>query len=361
MSKRCIWLLSVTFLLLMPSAAEDKLRDSRVWHGKNGKHFRGQFVEREGDALRIMDTRGKLYKVPLTSLSEDDLKWFEKAWAEEQKKKTRIDALMKPGTVTVKKDLKFSEVPPIGYETVPEDKIVRANIPVLNQGEYHDEDFNNLPSSLVPFFLWWHSYKVVNVESRRDDNERRIKWLYKELNQKRLDYRNGFNVQGLQEFCREELKTKTCFEVVDLRNGAAVLKEFKVKDRFSPQFMSSYTKGANATVLAVNIYQKGHHQWTADVPLVECKPDGKVTFYMFGKIKLTGKLEKRPPDEKQSKRAGLVVPRYEIKIDNMGEVEEWFQNREYSFFLGGDRYTGLLVIKPYKSSQLDEEAEDEDK
>ena len=360
MNKSQFLLIAVALLSVISSVAEEKLRDSRVWHGKNGKHFRGQFVEREGDAIRIIDTRGKLYKVPLTALSEDDLNWFEKAWANSQQKENRIDALVKPGTVTLKEDLKFSKVAPIGYEVVAEEKLVRANLPVLTQSEYHDEDFNNMSSSLVPFFLWWHNYKVVSVESRRDDNERRIKWLYKELNDFSIGGRR-IRAEELEKFCKQELKTKASFETIDLRHSSILDRQLKVVDRFSPQFLSQYTKGANATILSVRIYQKGNYQWTADVPLVDCTPDGKVTFYMYGDIKLTGKLEKLPFDEKVAKKLRSKLPRYEIKVDNMGEVEQWFQDREYTFFLEGGDYTGLVVIKPYKSMQLDGEAEEDDK
>jgi len=361
MRKPFLLLVVILFSLLLPLMAEEKLRDSRVWHGKNGKHFRGQFLGREGDTLRIMSTQGKIYKVPMTSLSEDDLVWFKKAWSADQQKKTHIKALVKPGAVTLMKEWRFSKVAPIGYESIPDEKVVRANLPVLTPSEFRAEANNKTGSSLVPFFLWWHNYKVLNVPSRRDDHEKRVEWLFKTLNKKDFRYSRLFDVTDLNEFCREDLEAKACFEVVDLRDAQGVKSKLNVQDRLSPQFLSHYTQGANATILSVRIYKGGNYEWTAEVPLVECTPDGRVTFYMYGDIKLTGRLEKLPFDEKVAKKLGDRSPRYEIKVNNMSEAHDWFQDREYTFFLEGGQGVGLVVIKPYKLMQPDEEAAEEDK
>jgi len=353
--------LFVLSIMTVLSVAEEaaRLTDSRIWHGKNGKHFRGQFMGRDGDIIRVANTQGKIFKIPLTSLSADDQKWFSKVWAKKEKAENHIDVLVKPGVVSLLDDCKIPKVAPIGYRRTLDTQITRLNIPSIDQGEYHDKDFNNYASSLVPFFVWWNNYKVIDVPARRDDNEKRIEWLYTNLNELDFRRRSGFRVDELQKFCQQELKTKHSFQVIDLCDGRKVHHHLKELDRFSPKFLSQYTKGANATLLAMCVYKNGRYEWTAEVPLIECKPTGEVLFYMFGDIKMQGKLEKLPFDAKEAKKRGDRLARYEIKVANMGDAPDWFQAREYTFFLEGAKETGLVVIVPNTAEKLDDEdAED---
>ncbi|BDS06803.1 hypothetical protein NT6N_18430 [Oceaniferula spumae] len=326
------------FSWLPAEADEAKLTDSRVWHGKNGKHFRGKFLGRDGETLRIQDTRGKIYNVPITSLSDDDRDWFKKAWDVQQEKENEIDALAKGGEVLIPKDFVLPSVAPIGFKRVPDESVTRRNIPPIDQSEYYDKDHNNFASSFVPFMLWWHTSKIVDVPSRRDDNERRIEWLYKTLNKCRFGQRHARN--SYQSFFQEELKTTACFEVLDLRDALTVHAAHKTLDRFNPEFLSQFTKGANATILSVSVYKGSRHEWTPDLPLVECTPGGGVIFYMYG-LKLSGKLEKLPAGKDRN-----AVQGYEIKILNMSDQPDWFQARDYSFKLEGKSGTGLVVVVP---------------
>jgi len=335
---------------ILPDGA--KLDDIRIWRNKKGSHFRGQFVNRAGDVIQVLDVKGKIYKVPLASLSAADRQWFDAAWKQEQGKKTRLKGLTKAGQVIVLKDDVLPKVAPMGFRRFAEDKVTRLNLPLVAQSEYHDEDFNNLSSSMVPFMLWWHNYKVVNTPANRDDNETRIKWLYKKLNRHELISRYG-DCRGFENFFHKELKTSACFQILDLRNGKQVFEVHKTLDRFSPEFLSKYTQGANATILGLPVYKKGRKEWTAEVPLVECSAQGDVVFYMFGDVKLTGKLEKLPLDKKAAAKRGDKLARYEIKINNMEDTPDWFQDREYTFFLEGKEKAGLIVIVPNVAENQD--------
>lgn len=344
-----IILFVISWGLCCPVSAEDaELMDSRIWRGKNGKHFRGKFIGRDGDILRVQGSRGKIYRVPTTSLSDADRKWFQKAWVNQQQKENAIEGLAKAGEVEILKDLKLPAVAPIGYRRVPDEKITRRNLPLFDQSEYYDKNHTDFSSSMVPFILWWHNYRVVNVPSRRDDNERRIKWLYQNFNKCTIQSRY-VDGRKLQKFFQKELKTTACFQVLDLRDGAAVYQAHKTLDRFSPEFLSKYTVGANATILCVPIYKGSRYQWTAELPLVECEESGEAVMYMYG-LKLRGKIEKLPPGKRNDR-----LPRYEVKITNMGDLPDWFQARDYSFRLEGKDGVGLVVVIPNVAEMSKEE------
>lgn len=340
-----------------------KLRDVRVWRGESGNHFRGQFMSREGDIIELVDQKGKIYKLPLSSLSAADRMWFDEAWKKDQAKKNHIKALVQPGQAIFLKDGVLPGVAPIGFKRVPEDKVTRLNVPPLDQNEYRGaaKENNTLRTGLVPFIEWWHNYKVVKIPSRGDDSAKRIEWIFKSLNKYKL-VAERFNPELFQGFCQKELKTTACFQVLDLRvrrqgYSSSKAKEGKLPDdRFSPEFLSKYARGANATILNVNVYANGRKQWTAKVPLVECRSSGKVVFYMYGNVKLMGKLVKKPDPKKPEDKKGTKQPRYEIVIDNIGDSPDWFQGRNYTFFLDDEDGVGLMVFVP----NLLGEANDED-
>ncbi len=349
-------LMMAAFVLLSEVSGAEKLTSMRVWHGANGKSFKGQFMDREGEVIHLVDVRGKVYKVPLSSLSENDRAWFNEAWANNQQKENKIEGLMKPGQVVFQEGHQLLPVAPIGFQRVKANKVTRLNIPQIDQSEYHNEDTNTLYASFVPFMLWWHNYKVVDVPIRRDDNEKRIIWLYKTLNKADLNT-NYSDVRPFQKFFQKELKTDACFQILDLRMGARFRNiekdKNKIIDRFSPEFLSQYCQGANATILTLQVYKNGRHTWSPEVPLVECRPTGEVVFYMYGNVKLTGRLEKKPPTKKRQHVRASNQPRYQIVIDNMVDTPGWFRNNNYTFFLEGGQMNGLMVIIPNMAEKID--------
>ena len=119
----------------------------------------------------------------VSSLSGDDRKWFDEVWVVRERKLNKVEGMPKSGDIqNIAKHEKMDSVVPIGFKEVPAAMANRLNIPPIDQGEVYDEDYGTTGSALTPFIYWWHHSKVLEVPSRRDDDERRIEWLFKNLN-----------------------------------------------------------------------------------------------------------------------------------------------------------------------------------
>ena len=331
---KLLWLVVLVFAIVPCQGADEmRLGESRVWHGKNGKHFRGVFVLRDEDVLHINSSTGKFYKVPIVSLSTEDQKWFTQAWAQRQHTVNKVEGLAKSGEVRViEEEVKMDSVAPIGFKDVPATMLNRLSVPVIDQKEYHDKNYGSLGSAMVPFLLWWHHGKVLEVPSRRDDQERRLKWLFKELNEVDLNVRS--RGRGLQKFFQEDLKCKPMFRMIQL-------------ETCDPESLAAQTKGANATVLRMASMKGRRNDGHWSVPVVSCDAQGNILFQMYG-LKVHGKMVLVPPDRK-SRTPRDRKPQYKITIANSDGHPDWFKDREYSFTA-----LSVMVLVPYLPDGEDE-------
>ncbi|NWK55350.1 hypothetical protein HW115_06990 [Verrucomicrobiaceae bacterium N1E253] len=330
-------------LVFSSVAGQGPLYDSRVWHGKNGKHFRGKFLQRDGEVLQVASTAGKVYNIPITSLSESDQKWFNGMWQKQQVAESQIEGAVKAGDVEVVNASAFAGLPPLGFKKVSGKMTDRKNIPVIDQSEYYDKDWSSYGSALVPFIMWWHASGVMEVPSRRDDNERRIKNLYKDLNKTEWgDNRwSRQNAQDLQTYLKEELKAKVAFRLI----------QTPVK---SPEHIAKYTQHGSAVIMPLTASENGRGGYSWNVPVKHCDAQGNIEFSKYG-LKLEGKMTLLPPDPK-AKGNGKPVSQYRIEIKNPAEHPDWFKDREYVYTVS--TLSSLVVLVPYLPDVEPEDAPD---
>lgn len=250
-------------------AQSAELAKPRVWKGKNGKSFKGQYLSEEGDVILVYAERlGKTYRIKRSNLSEETLAW--------------LDAAKKP-----KSSAKATSARPHkGYSKIDFSKMNRLQVPEFGEEEKVRAGTMWITDCFAPFLLWWDGNKTVEITRGGKTPEEKRTWIRAELSSGVRAKAGPNEMQHVQKTLERHLKRHTKDEV------RVTLEELSVSSSIQA---AELTRNSAATMAYLTSYSGKESKFWFPAAIVTCHKDGSIAFDIYGK-RFTGTMT--PSDEK---------------------------------------------------------------
>jgi len=337
------------------------LRELQDWVLRDGTKIRGTFVQYRNRVVQIRDEGKKIHLIPVSQLNDETRSWFfgRLHASPPQPPQSRSDDRRKedfPDRLDEKhyRNIEVAHFAPnmdsllnwrpgtdlAEYRRIPDEGINRENLPCYDQNDFGKKGGNCAPNAFAMPIAWWNLNGWVKLPER-GKGIKKIDWLHKYLerclNTNGLAGTSDLDIErGLDDYFKNKAKTNALFL-------------FRFDRDYSPENLARYTRGANATVLHLNVYNRRKKGSSHAVALKIAREDGTLEFHTWG-MKIKGKMKLLPEPGGDAAhwnaRNGTKLPRYEIVMDP-AYLKEWFVDQEYRFLLEPDSWNGITVLVPY--------------
>ncbi|MBK1826961.1 hypothetical protein [Haloferula rosea] len=314
-------------LLCIIVAHGDNLREERIWTGKNGKTFRGIFLQVTTDekSAQIASNTGKVFTIALANLSDPDRQLIL-----DSRPSSREPAADQPAEAGENNLDGFKNPPPMPRSTI------MPTTPEAVGSRKSDE----LVDPFWQFIGWWDTEKVLPIP-REGDFDERLEWAHERL-ARYCKIRTGGSVidveklrEGLEEYFEEHLKDKATIVV-------------REDTDFSPARLHQYASDMNAVVLRLSMIYESGRRYRACAAVESVEPNGDAVLHLWGcRKKVRIEIDKRRPPKSMGRSLSSSMDSYKIIPENLDGLPDFVGDNEAKLYVDPKEWDTVVIAKPY--------------